>query len=269
MKLDTKTVQNLSLDILIYITDVCEKLNLRYYLMYGSLIGAVRHKGFIPWDDDVDIMMPREDYNQLLCFLKENIDKRYELFEPNTVSRYPYMIARISDKNYKIVMNNEEKYGMGIFIDIYPFDGVGNSLKEAKKIVRKGNVLSSMCYQATRKRYAVETTTSFIRQCVKFPVFIMSKIIGKEYFQNKLKKLENIKNYEESKYISCVVWASGGEKDIFKRSWFDSYIYMDFQKYRFRVPKDYDEVLKHTYGNYMKLPDEKDRIGHHYYEVEI
>lgn len=267
--LDIKETQRVSLDILKTITDICENQGFRYYLIYGTLIGAVRHSDFIPWDDDVDIMMPRSDYELFLQYMKSQ-EVNYEhlrVFNKETCSKYPYMITRISDDRYRIDMENEKDYGMGIFVDIYPYDGLGKSKEEAIKFGMKGDRLSSLCYLATRERCAVETTTSYFRKIVKFPVFIFSKICGKDVFQEKLQKLAGIKSYDECNYVGCIVWLSGGEKDIFKREWFDEYVYMPFGKYKFRVPKEYDKILTHIYGDYMELPPEKDRIGHHYYKV--
>lgn len=264
-----KEMQEISLEILKLIADICETQKLRYYLMYGTLIGAVRHQGYIPWDDDVDIMMPRPDYDKLLSYLTAHLENypHLKVFNHDTCAEYPYMITRISDDRYHIVMENEEDYGMGIFIDIYPFDGLGNEKEEALKYGLKGDRLSSLCYQATRKRFAIENTKSFFRKIIKYPVFVYSKIRGKEQFQGKLESLARKKDYDKSVFVGCVVWLSGGGKDIFKRKWFDEYIMLPFDKYEFRVPKEYDKILKHIYGNYMELPPEKDRVGHHGYRV--
>ena len=195
-KLEIKEIQKVSLEILKKITDICEQEGLRYFLTYGTLIGAVRHKGYIPWDDDVDIAMPRPDYDKLLNYLAKNGQDNLEVFNTNTCKKYPYMITRISDNRYEIDMKNEEKYGMGVFIDIYPLDGLGKTPDEALKFGLKGDRLSSLCYQSTRKRFAVETTKSTLRKFLKFPVFIFAKICGKEMFQRKLTKLAGQKEYE-------------------------------------------------------------------------
>lgn len=268
-ELSMKETQAISLEILKTVADICEEQNLRYYLIYGTLIGAIRHKGYIPWDDDVDIMMPRPDYDKLLEYMYSH-KKDYpdlKVFNHDVSKDYPYMITRISNDNYVINMDNEKPYGMGVFIDIYPFDGLGNTKEEALKYGLKGDRLSSLCYQATRKRYAVETTTSIVRKLIKLPVFLIAKICGKNMFQNKLEKLARVKDYDKSKYVGCVVWLSGGMKDIFPRAWFDEYIMVEYEGYKFRAPKAYDKALRHVYGDYMQLPPEKDRVGHHYYKV--
>lgn len=268
-ELTTAENQQIALEVLHTVAGICEQQGLRYALIYGTLIGAARHKGFIPWDDDVDIMMPRPDYDKLLAYLSEHIGEypNLKVFNRDTCPDYPYMITRISDDRYVIEVENEKPYGMGVFIDIYPYDGLGVTKEEAVKFGLKGDRLSSMCYQATRQRFAIENTKSTLRKLLKLPVYLFAKMLGKNFFQNKLAKLGGAKDYEKSEYIGCVIWLSWGEKDIFPRSWFDETILMPFDRYEFRVPKEYDKVLRHEYGDYMQLPPEEDRIGHHFYKT--
>ena len=268
-ELTTREMQEVSLEILHTIASICEKHHFRYALIYGTLIGAVRHKGYIPWDDDVDIMMPRPDYDRLLEYLKENIADypHLKVFNREECPEYPYMITRISDQRYRIEMENEKPFGLGVFIDIYPYDGLGDNKEGAVAFGMKGDRLSSFCYQATREHFAIETTTSTFRKLIKYPVYLFSKMIGKDYFQNQLAKLARVKGYDNSEYVGCVIWLSWGEKDIFPREWFDETILVPFEKYEFRIPKEFDKVLRHEYGDYMILPPEKDRVGHHYFKA--
>lgn len=268
-ELTTREMQEVSLEILHTIANICEKQHFRYALIYGTLIGAVRHKGYIPWDDDVDIMMPRPDYDALLHYLKENLADypHLKVFNREECPEYPYMITRISDQRYRIEMENEKPFGLGVFIDIYPYDGLGDTKQEAVAFGMKGDRLSSFCYQATREHFAIETTTSVFRKLIKYPVYLFSKVIGKDYFQSRLDKLARVKDYDNSNFVGCVIWLSWGEKDIFPREWFDETILVPFEKYEFRIPKEFDKILRHEYGDYMILPPEKDRVGHHYFKA--
>lgn len=267
--LTTKETQEVSLNILKKVAEICEKNNFRYFLAYGTLIGAIRHHGYIPWDDDTDIIMPRLDYEKLLNYLKRHKSSILPLkvYNPETCSKYPYMITRISNSDYYVKTENEDDYGLGVFIDIYPFDGLGKTLSSAKRNEIHGDLLSSLCFQATRKRYVVGTTQTLVKRILKFPAFLVAKLIGKNYFQKKLKELANKADFEKSEYVGCIVWASGGGTDIFKRSWFDNYKMINFENYQFRIPTNFDKVLTHFYGDYMTLPPKKERIGHHYYKA--
>ena len=267
--LSMRDTQQIALEILHTVAQICEERNLRYYLVYGTLIGAVRHHGFIPWDDDVDIMMPRPDYDKLLEYLEDHIGEypHLQVFNRKTCPDYPYMITRISDDRYEIRMENEKPFGMGVFIDIYPYDGRGNEQREAIRFGMKGDRLSSLCYQASRDHFAIETTTSPLRKMIKYPVYLLCRRLGKERFQDSLEKLARVRPYDLSTYVGCVIWLSWGVKDMYLRKWFDAYTYMPFEQYRFRVPAAYDKILRHTYGDYMQLPPEEDRVGHHYYKA--
>ena len=261
--------QRIALEILHTVAEICEAQDLRYYLVYGTLIGAVRHKGFIPWDDDVDIMMPRPDHDRLMEYLDEHIGEypHLQVFNRSTCAEYPYMITRISDDRYDLRMENEKPYGMGVFIDIYPYDGLGNTKKEAVRFGLKGDRISSLCYQASRDHFAIETTTSPLRKAFKFPVYAVCRLLGKEIFQDMLEKLARVKDYDSSRYVGCVIWLSWGVKDMYLRKWFDEYVYLPFEEYTFRAPAQYEKVLRHTYGDFMQLPPEEERVGHHYYSV--
>lgn len=267
-ELSLRESQLIALNILNTIVDICEKQNFRYFLMYGTLIGAIRHNGLIPWDDDIDIMMPQEDYDRLLDYFKENDFQYLKVFNPDTEKEYPYMITRVSDIRYVIDVENEKDYGLGAFVDIYPFYGLGNTEEESLNFGMKGDRLSSACYQATRLKYKVENTKKFHRKLLKFPMFLITKMIGKNYFQKKLFSLrDKSKAFDNSKYVGCVIWLSGGKKDIFLREWFDDSIMVSMEGRKYNAPAKYDEILTHIYGDYMTLPDEIDRVAHHGYKI--
>lgn len=270
-ELTVPEIQKASLQILEQIIVLCKQLNLRYYMFYGSLIGVIRHKGFIPWDDDVDIMMPRPDYERLIAYLIENKEKTapLELFEPRVNQSYPYMIARISDSRYILDVDNEEGYGIGVFVDIYPFDGLGNSKKEALHYGLKGDRASSLCFQATRKRFEIGLTKSLFRKVIKYPVFLFAKATGKDRFQKYLTKLAGEKQYDDYEYVGCLVWLSGGVKDIFRRQWFGKTIEASFEGIQVCIPKQYDKILRHIYGDYMQLPPPDEQKGHHNYRAYV
>lgn len=263
--------QAAALEVLHAVAQICEEQKITYMLQYGTLIGAIRHKGFIPWDDDIDIIVPRPDYDRLLAYVEAHSSDypHLQLFHPGNCPDYPYMIARFGDDRYEIVMENEKPYGLGVFVDVYPYDGLGNTKEEALAYASKGDRLSSFCYQASRQHFAIETTKSKFRKLIKFPFYLLSKLIGKKHFQTKLERLARKYSYTESTYVGPFVWLSGGEKDIFLREWFDETIIVPFEQYEFRVPKQYDILLRHIYGDYMQLPPEEDRVGHHYYKTFI
>lgn len=270
-ELTTRETQEVALEVLKVITDLCDKIHCRYFLAYGTLLGAVRHKGFIPWDDDVDIMMPRPDYVKLLRYF-EKYQSDYpniRLFNYDVCQEYPYMITRFSDNRYKLVEENEKSYGMGVFIDVYPLDGLGNDKKRAYQRGRKADILSSLCYQASRTRFLAETNSyglKAIKIAIKFPMYFIARALGKDFFQKRLKSLKYL-NYDSSVYVGCGVWIVGYKDDTYKREWFEELIKVPYEQYEFYIPKEYDKILKQLFHDYMKLPPKKDRIGHHHYKT--
>lgn len=270
-ELTTRETQEAALEVLKTITDLCDQLGCRYFLAYGTLLGAVRHKGFIPWDDDVDIMMPRPDYERLLDYFKNHKGDypNIQLFNYDECKEYPYMISRFSDSRYKLVEENEKSYGMGVFIDVYPLDGLGNTQEEAYKKGRKADILSSLCYQASRTRFVAETNTygmKTLKIIAKFPMYFIARALGKDFFQKILSKLK-YPDYDSSEYVGCGVWIVGYKDDTYKREWFDELEKTPYEQYEFYIPKKYDTILKQLFHDYMKLPPEKDRIGHHHYKT--
>ena len=261
--------QQAALQVMKSVAALCDQLNLRYYLAYGSLIGAIRHEGFIPWDDDLDIWMPRADYHKLIAYFEENQAsvEPLRLFSIYNNPDYPYMISRISDCRYEVVTENEASYGLGAFIDVYPMDGMGNCEEEYTALKNKASRYSSLCFLSTRLRCEKGNTKSKLKLLVKYPAFLYAKLRGKRYFMDKLEAMEKNCDYDGSAYIGCLVWGSDGIKCVFPREWFEQSVDVPFEGCAFKAPVAYDQVLRRLYGDYMKLPPEEDRIGHHFYRT--
>lgn len=268
-ELSMREIQETSLDVLMHIHNLCKKLGLRYYLAYGTLIGAIRHKGFIPWDDDVDIMMPRDDYKKLIQYFMENEKELYplKLFSYYNDMDYPYMISRISDDRYWLDVDNEKDYGIGVFVDVYPLDGVGNSESEYTKRKKRASNYSSLCYLSTREHFEIGTTKSKIKKIIKYPAYLYAKMTGKDAFLKKLEKMAKEKSYDECEFVGCLVWGTDGIKAVFPKEWLAETTLVEFEGKEFFAPKMYDEVLSRLYGDYMKLPPEEKRISHHFYRA--
>lgn len=262
-------IQKESLKILDTVATLCDKLNLRYYLAYGTLIGAVRHQGFIPWDDDIDIMMPRQDYTVLIQYFLDHAEelKPLELYSIYNCPEYPYMITRISNSEYELDVHNEKPYGLGLFLDIYPLDGMGNSVAEYEALKNKASRYSSLCFLSTRLHCEKGNTKKKWKMLVKYPAFLFARLCGKNVFINKLEAMAAGCDYDSSAYVGCLVWGSDGVKGVFPKEWFADTADVLFEGRTFKAPGNYDAVLTRLYGNYMQLPPEKDRIAHHFYKA--
>ena len=266
MKLTLLQIQEESKNILIYIDSICRQLNLKYVLFWGSLIGAIRHQGFIPWDDDLDIAMPRKDYEKLKCYFMENKEKckPFELFSIETRDEYPYMLPRICNTNFHLIAENEKDYGMGTFVDIYPMDGAGNG--KHKFLYRKA-CLSTTLY-GMKSRLHFQKTFSWKKNILKRIIYFASKMISVNFLQRKLHEYSKKYDYDDSEYVSCLTWCDGGVPLVCRKDDLFTVETVKFEDISVNIPKSYDSLLKQYYGDYMKLPPENQRIGHHYYYIE-
>lgn len=262
-------IQKVSLNILKKTAEICDKQGIKYCLAYGTLIGAIRHKGYIPWDDDVDLMMMRPDYEKFLKYYAEHKEEFgcLEVMNMDNNPKYPYMITRVSDSRYTIKVKNERDCGLGIFIDIYPIDGIGNSEEEAKALLIKSCKYPSSIFLATRKYYHFGITKTWKKRLIKVPAFIYTHIMGKNYFVKKLNALLADLDYDHSEYVGCPAWTNFPYIDVYRKEWFEDLIKVPFEDGEFYAPREYDKVLRITYGDYMQLPPEKDRIYHHMYRA--
>ena len=268
--LTLRDIQQGSYQVLKRISEICEEHGWRWFLTYGTLIGAVRHKGIIPWDDDIDIMMPRPDYEELKRFFIEHSGDLLplKLFDKATVKEYPHLISRISDQRYHLIFDNEIDYGIGVFVDIYPLDGVGDDMDAAVKLTRKTKKLSSLCFLTSRKKFAEDNTAGKLKMLIKRPAYLWARLMGNQHYIDRLNALAQGNTYDGSRYVACAAWPAGKkygrERDVFERSLFETTT-MPFEDGEFPVPVGYDEFLSVTYGDYMKPPSEAGKKTHHTY----
>ena len=255
-----KIIHEKDMEIVEYFIDICEKNNLTYYIIGGTFLGAIRHKGFIPWDDDVDIAMPREDYEKFLK-LSQQDEFEYQVFNYKFDEEYKYYITRLCNPEYEIeeVSGNITK----LFIDIFPIDGMPSN-----KIVKKFHVLKilyhrmklSFYYNKTidlkSKRNLLEKILIIIAK--KIPFY---KIIDPTKEKKKIDRLLKRYSFYTSKYSGTIMGAYR-EREIVPTDMFGKPTLYNFENIKLYGPEKYDEYLTHMYGDYMKLPKVEDRRIH-------
>lgn len=271
-ELNLQEIQQASLQIMKRVAAICEEQHLRYSLAYGTLLGAVRHKGFIPWDDDLDIMMPRPDYERFLVYMREHQEeiRPLEVLNMQTRKNYPYIITRISDSQYKLKVKNERNYGLGCFIDIYVVDGIGQTPESGANAIRNTMDYPSLIFLATRKYFHFGNTKGWKKRMKKIPAFAYTHLMGKRFFVNKLNKRLAKMDYEHSRYVGIAAWGERPKnpaRKVMLKEWVEDTILAPFEDAEFRISSHYDEVLRLNYGDYMQLPPEEDRIQHHLYKA--
>ncbi len=256
-KMQIDEIKRVELGILSNIADFCDKNGLKYFLAYGTLIGAIRHKGFIPWDDDIDIWMPRDDYNKLIEIFNKDNNQKYKLISPNDIVARHTFVKIVDTYTCKIENGIEYKNGcLGVDIDIFPLDGEPD---DDATYVKWYNKLQR-CYK--KIYYYVRTSSGQFKTKVK--IFVIKSLSGgKKHLLKKANKLHNMYIYEDSNYIGTVESADNSIKNRYLKEWFADYILVDFEDYKFKIPIGYDEILTKMYGDYMQLPPEGKQITHH------
>lgn len=263
ISLKIEEIQEVSLRILKRITSVCEEHGFRYTLAFGTLIGAIRHKGFIPWDDDVDILMPRPDYEKLIIYLKKHPIEYLKVFNWKHVKNYPLGITRICDMRYRVLEKNFIDFDHGIFVDVYPVDGLANSYNDAKKAFDRTAKERDELFMSAIKKYREIRLVEFFKN----PRLVLSKlrrrILGICYYQRKLEEKVIKYAFEDFKYVGVPNW--NWAKIVFERDWFNDRVKVPFEDGEFYITKHYDKMLREEYGDYMQLPPIEKRVYHHGY----
>lgn len=261
--LPMQEIQKVALEILKKVTAICERKNFRYTLAFGTLIGAIRHNGFIPWDDDIDIMMPRQDYEGLLAYLVNNPIEHLKVFNHKYVPKHPLGISRICDMRYKIEEPNFIDADMGIFIDIYPLDGLANTYEGAKKAFlhtekSRADLLRLISKQSPKLHWQMLFTDfRYLVSAIKL------RILGLSYIQQRLEREARSRDFNDYKYVGVPNW--NWAQIVFQRDWFNDFMRIRFEDADFNIITQYDAMLREEYGDYMKLPPQEKRVYHHQY----
>ena len=261
--LSLQEVQDSLLDILETVDRICRAKNLQYFLSGGTLLGAVRHKGFIPWDDDIDIMMPRPDYERLFDLASDGwLDDRYRLISvKNGLSIIPY--AKVIDSKIRIE-EDLNIFSDHLWIDIFPLDAVPEDEIRCTKLLEKEHKLRDIFALSAA---SLGTGKSKTRAFLKIPAVILLKALlaaaGNDYFSRKILSYCHPELYAESKYVASLSWCCGPQERMEKGALYPA-IEVDFSGRRFFIPANRYAYLKNMFGDYRKLPDPKDRMTHRY-----
>lgn len=256
-----KEIQNIQADILEYTVSICKQNNLKYFLAGGTLLGAIRHHGFIPWDNDIDISMPRNDYEKLCDILKNAYEVRYSMIKLSDDNDYCCPFIKIIDTHtlLKELAYGKEIMSLGIGIDIFPIDGIKN--KKAFS-VKKFVELRKIAYRIARCKWIPNNISAKKRLVKRICYFIIANTFGRE---KTLKVIDHILKkypYGSTEYIVST-YGLRAEKEIIEYSAFAQTINVEFEGKMYNAPVGYDKYLTQMYGDYMKLPPESERVAPH------
>ena len=261
-KLTLDEIKKTELEILLYFDRICRKNGLKYSMCAGTLLGAVRHQGFIPWDDDIDLCMPRPDYEKLIELNRRGklFPRHLELccFEEGTLDS-PYM--KIMDRRTRIREENyTQKDVTSLWIDIFPMDGLPDSMIGTRLLYKTAlNLCKLSVATVVHTGYGKTRLKRVLKPLGVTPV---SRLIGRRRIGDWLTALAARNPYKERKYCGMVTWAWDGPGQRVRRKEFEKLVELPFEGHPIFAMSCWDKHLRGVFGDYMQLPPEEDRITH-------
>ena len=263
-KLSMDEVRQRELEILLAFNELAKEHGIRYSLAYGTLLGAVRHRGFIPWDDDIDVMVPRPDYERLLELVRDGAlgDGEFE-FVGYELGNFPMPFIKMVDPSIRVHdIATKNNIPLNLWIDIFPLDGVpaddgawGEECGKAqtcKNLIKVGNYRLLGAGKGLGRRIA---------KMIAMP-FVMLLKLNDRAERDVIESAKGGLSYEKSQFVADVVWGPYGTGERFCKSLLDSFINVEFEGYQLPALAGWDAYLRGIYGDYMQLPPIDKRVAH-------
>ncbi len=254
--INSDELKSIQLDLLQKTADFCENNGLRYFLCGGTLIGSIRHKGYIPWDDDIDIAMPRSDYDRFIRSFNQP-ENYYQVVNLDTNPDYAYCFAKVFDNRTTLKELHYPGDTFGVYIDVFPADGVKDTAQ-----IRKIMLLHKFLNTKRANYYHRTASKKIINTLGKLLLLPFSAHQIATWMDNEARKFTF-----GSVSMAGVIANPTGIGEMVDKSVFDSDVYQEFEGRNYRVPIGYDTWLRSIYGDYMQLPPEEHRVTHHTFEA--
>lgn len=247
---------------------ICDLHNIHFFLDCGTLIGAVRHGGFIPWDDDIDIGMLREDYERFLALASKELRNDFFIDNYSTNPDYALLFSKVRLKGTRYIeaKGNETARHNEIFVDVFPYYAISDDEKERKKEGLKMGILAQAIM--AKSGYRVWKGDKFLKRLKFIPTDIIGMLCTKEGLYKKTNKL-----FTRHNGTKCVCIQDGSKKSYLRwyipREYLTELVEGTFEGHGFPIPKEYDKYLTIAYGDYMTIPPVDQQITHMIQELDI
>lgn len=258
MEVCDKSLKKIELDMLVALDEVCKKINVAYFLAEGTLLGAIRHKGFIPWDDDIDVCMLRKDYEKFLSIGQKYLPAEIFIQTFDTDQEYSLGFCKLRNTGttYIETSASRQEINHGIFIDIFPIDYYPENRMEATILELKRKFLT---YRITDAFYFPDVPKySLAGRLLR----TLSRIAYPSARTALIKRDKLFKSVKESSLV-CNYGSTWGKKEIMPYKVYHDSMDVEFEGHRLKAPIEADQYLRNLYGDYMELPPVEKRVGHH------
>lgn len=256
-----RQLQLVEIEIMKEIFRICKKNNINCFLIYGTLIGAIRHKGMIPWDDDIDLGMSRNDYEKFIIAAKQDLSDAYILQNYHTEPQCGLIFAKVRKKG--TLMNEKYsahiKMSQGIWVDIFILDNISDDLNKRKKEKLKIKLLKNLYIIKCGYKMPEYMSNWWL------PIYLLAKLllifVPKQKLIDSLDHLLTLHKDEETLYVDC--YGSASIKNVIPRSYIENLIDIEFEDNLYSCFKEYDSYLRGIYGDYMTPPPVEERQSSH------
>ena len=258
--MELRELQLSELEILREYIRICDDNGLRYFIQAGTLLGAVRHEGFIPWDDDIDLSMPREDYDRLAQLCQKELDSRFFFQNSYSDSNFPFCFSKIRKNGTEVYEESMKNVKMhkGRFIDIFPLDVCPQNEAMARMYFRLVTL--------TTNAYMAKVDPDFVNPYKNHLTHLMLRVMAHlsiPQIRSLRTWIVKLPMHFKCKGRLCTVGgAHGYPTETYDEEWFSGTEQMAFEDMRLNVPSGWNMILRHMYGDYMKPVAQENRQGH-------
>ena len=256
-------IKQAELRLLLYFDDYCKKHQIRYFISNGTLLGAVKYKGFIPWDDDVDVLVPREDYDRLMASFEDHADIRLVSHERDR--RYWFPFAKLCDMSIvKEETGLDNGVPLGMSLDVFPLDAWDSDRKKAE---REARWIRNDIRRLTLSKLKKPSASTALKRNIQGGLMLVCRIFSAEYFLRRIMKRSRDRAGKNSRFVGCKCWCIYGSREIIPAEVFSDTIEVEFEGAMFPAPVGYDTYLRSLYGDYIQDPPIEKQKTHHSFIV--